>query len=71
MHKKCLVTKLFHLLHSILDNHEELKLSGDEVGKIRELKIKIKKDLIRDTAEIEVFAVDIISKLWDEKIETA
>ena len=67
MHKKCMMMKFFHLIHSVLENHEALGLSDEEVKKIRDLKIKTKKDIIKSTAEIDLLAVDIMARLWEEK----
>lgn len=67
----CLGEKFFHFAHTILENREEIGLAEDDARKIRELKIKTKKDLILDTAGIEVAGVDILSRLWDEKVDLA
>ena len=69
MCKECLKEKFFHFAHLVLENREELGLSEEDARKIKELKIRTKKDLIRDKAEIEILAVDIFAKLWDEKAD--
>ena len=70
MHKKCCFTeKFFHFTHSVLENYEELGLTDEDAKKIRELKIGTKKSLIRNTAEVELFTVDIIVKLHEDKPE--
>ena len=69
MCKGCLSDRFFHFAHMIVENKEELGLVEDTARKIRELKIQIKKDLIRDKADIEVIGVDVLAKLWDQKID--
>ena len=68
MHNKCCFKeKFFHFAHSILENHEELGLTDENVKKVRELKIGTKKSLIRNTAEAELITVDIIASLYTDK----
>jgi len=67
--KCCFAEKFFHFAHSILENYEELGLTDEDAKKIRELKIGTKKSLIRNTAEVELFTVDIIVKLHEDKPE--
>jgi hypothetical protein len=71
MHKKCMTIKLFQMMHSILENQDELKLSDEEARKVRDLKIRTKKDLIKDTADIDLLVVDIIAELHNEKMDLA
>jgi len=61
--------KIFCKLHFALANQEKLDLSDDQVAKIRELKMSLKKDLIKRDAEIDVISVDIKSKLREDKID--
>ena len=70
MHNKCcFAEKFFHFAHSILENHEELGLTDENVKKVRDLKIGTKKSLIRNKAEVELLMVDIISSLYAAKPE--
>jgi hypothetical protein len=69
MCKKCMIEKFFHFAHTVLENREELGLTEENARKIKELKIKTKKDLIRDKADIEILAVDIFAKLWEPKVD--
>ena len=70
MHNKCcFAEKFFHFTHSILENHEELGLTDENVKKVRDLKIGTKKSLIRNKAEVELLMVDIISSLYAAKPE--
>ncbi len=50
-------------------NQDELDLSDKQLEKIEDLKINVKKDLIKRNAEIDLIGVDIKSRLRDEKID--
>ena len=65
MHAMCLKAKFFNLAHSILENHHEIDLSEDNFQKVKELKIKTKKEFIKTCAEVEMMGIDIMAKLWD------
>ncbi len=54
----------------ILENKKELGLSDEQVKKIKDLKIKTKKDLIRKKAELDILALDIKGELWKGTIDT-
>jgi hypothetical protein len=69
--KKGLGDKFFCKAHMILKKKEELGLSDKQVKKIKDLKIKTKKDLIRKKAEIDIIALDIKVAMHGEKINTA
>lgn len=62
--------KLFRKAHFILKNQEELGLSDEQVKKIKNLKLEAKKDLIKKKAEIDVIAVDIKAKMWEDAVDT-
>lgn len=53
----------------IVKNQEELGLSDEEVNKIKDLKVAMKKDMIRKKAEIDVLALDIKAGLWGDEID--
>ena len=57
--------------HLILANKEKLGLSDGQVTKIKELKMKTKKDLIRKAAEIKILALDIKAGMWKDPINTS
>ncbi|MBN2144419.1 MAG: hypothetical protein JW774_07340 [Candidatus Aureabacteria bacterium] len=61
--------KLFNKLHRIIMDKEDLKISDEQFTKIKDLKHNIKKELIRKQAEIDILAIDIKSKLWEDKID--
>lgn len=73
-HKKgqdghCIKKVLFHRFHSIIKNQDSLNISDKQISKIKELKISIKKDLIKQNAEIDIVKLDMKLKLWDEAID--
>ena len=71
MHKQCLGSKFFHMAHTIFENHEELGFSEENLRKVKDLKINTKKNLIRSTAEVDIIAVDIMAKMWEESPDMA
>ena len=56
--------------HMILMNKDELELADEQVDKVKAAKRKAKKDLIKQNAEIEIIALDIKAKMWDEVVDT-
>jgi len=71
MHKECLGSKFFHMAHAIFENHVELGFSEENLHKVKDLKINTKKSLIRSTAEIDIVAVDIMAKMWEDSPDMA
>lgn len=67
--EKGLDEKIFYKAHFLMKNQEELGLSDEQVEKIKDLKVDVKKDLIKKDAEIEILAVDIKAKLYEDKID--
>ena len=66
MHKECLSNKFFHMAHAIFENQSELGFSTENIHKVKELKINMKKSLIKATAEVETIGVDIMAKMWED-----
>lgn len=64
-------SKMFYKAHFILKNQEELKLSDEQITKIKGLKIETKKNLIKQKAEIEIVALDIKAEMWKDTIDVA
>ena len=62
--------KFFCKAGMMLKNQEELGLSDEQAGKIKDLKIKTKKDLIRKNAEIEIIVLDLKSAMCGDQIDT-
>ncbi|MFC1576484.1 Spy/CpxP family protein refolding chaperone [Candidatus Omnitrophota bacterium] len=55
----------------MLSNKDELGLTDAQVKKVKELKVKTKKDLIKKKAEIDIVALDIKAQMWEDPIDTA
>lgn len=68
--KKGLEDKFSCKAHMILMNKEELGLSDKQVAKIKDLKLKTKKDAIRKKAEIDILALDIKAAMYGDTIDT-
>lgn len=55
--------------HCLLESKEELGLSADQVKKIQDLKLNLKKEMIRKEAELKVLKVDLMAAMksddWD------
>lgn len=58
-----------HKAMAILKNQEELGLSDEQVEKIKELKISVKKDSIRRKADIDILVLDIKAASWGDTID--
>ncbi|MDD4954836.1 MAG: hypothetical protein PHP17_02215 [Candidatus Omnitrophica bacterium] len=71
MHKKCLCSIFFHIARHAWENQEELKFSDNDVRKIAALKIETKKLMIKNEAETETIALDIMAGLWAENPDAA
>jgi Spy/CpxP family protein refolding chaperone len=65
---KGLKEKFFHKAHFMLKNKKKLGLSTEQVKKIKDLKIKTKKDLIKRKASIDIIAIDVKVQLWEDVI---
>ena len=61
--------KFSHKAYFMLDNQDELGLSEKQVQSIKDLKISVKKDMIRQEAEIEVIGIDLRSKLHGNPVD--
>jgi len=68
-HKYGLDKKVLKKFHLILTHKDDLGLSDEQVKKIKGLKIKTKKNLIKQKAEIDLIKIDIKSSLWEDKID--
>ena len=66
-----LAGSFFHKAHHLLKAQEELKLSEEQVQSIRDLKLDVSKNLIRQHAEIEILELDIQSQLRGDKFDVA
>ena len=53
----------------MLKNEEELGLSADQVKKIKDIKMSVKRGLIQKNAEIDLVALEIKGLLYEEKVD--
>ena len=68
---KPLDKKVLKKLHMIFNHQDELGISDDQLAKIKELKIALKKDLIQKEADIDLVKVDVRSALYEDEINLA
>lgn len=67
---QCPITRKFMMkAHALLENQKELGLSADQVKTIKDLKLQMEKDSIRQKADQEIFQLDLKSKLGEDKID--
>ena len=59
------------MAHAIFENQAELGFSEENLRKVKDLKINTKKSLIKSTAEIDIIAVDIMAKMWEDSADMA
>jgi len=61
--------KFFGKAHFLLENKDEIGLSEAQVKDIKDLKMNVKKMLIRQEAEIDIIALDIKSGLMGHPVD--
>jgi hypothetical protein len=64
-----LVEKFMKKAHFFLDNQSEIGLTDEQVTKINTLKMDMKKTMIRNMAEHEIFMLDMKSKLSEPALD--
>jgi Spy/CpxP family protein refolding chaperone len=69
--KKSIEGKFFKTIRLIYLYQDELKVSDEQLDQIKELKLALKKDLIRKKADIEVIKADIHSLLYEDEVDVA
>lgn len=69
--KDDLKSKFFHKVHFILDHADELGLTEAKQEEIKNLKYKVKKELIRNGAEVDVLKIDIKRALYGHAIDVS
>ena len=60
--------KFFKKVRMIFHHQDELGISDDQLAKIKELKVALKKDLIQKEADIDLVKVDIRSALYEDEV---
>jgi len=66
--KKSTKDMFFKKVHMIYIYQDEIGVSDKQLEKIKELKIGLKKDIIKKKADIEVIAVDIKALLYEDDV---
>ena len=61
--------KVLKRIHLVIENQDALEASDSQIEKLKELKMRLKKDLIQRKAAIDLIGVDIKSKLWADDID--
>jgi len=61
-------SKVYKKAYYLLKNEDELDLTDEQVKKIKDLKIAVKKDLITRKAELDLIKIDIQTMLHEDKI---
>ncbi|HOY09380.1 MAG TPA: Spy/CpxP family protein refolding chaperone [Candidatus Omnitrophota bacterium] len=61
--------EFFKKAQMLLKHQEELKLSVEQVGKVKYLKLNVKKDLVMKGAQIKVIGLDVQSLLWEDAVD--
>lgn len=69
--KDDLKSKFFHKVHFILDHADELGLTEAKQEEIKDLKYKVKKELIHNDAEVDVLKIDIKRALYGHAIDVS
>lgn len=70
-HKDDLESKFYRKAMLVYKKRDELGLSEKQAKSVKSLKLEAKKDLIRKKAEIEIIALDIKAKLWEDEVDAA
>lgn len=65
---RSLEAKFFHKAHFLIENQEKIGLTEDQIKTIKALKTDVMKNLLRQEAEIEVLAIDVQAKLWEDPV---
>jgi len=67
-YSKSVKDKFFKKVHAIYANQEKLGISDKQLNKVKDLKLALKKEIIRKDADIEILKIDIKSLLYADKI---
>lgn len=67
--KEGLEAKFYSKVKFMLTNYEELGLTDKQIEAIKALKFKVKRDLIKTDADIDIAKVDMKVELWKDKYD--
>ena len=65
-----IMSKFFHTSHEILEHKTELGLTEEQVKSVKDLKLDMEKRSIKQMADMQIFMLDIKSKLGEDKVDT-
>jgi Spy/CpxP family protein refolding chaperone len=68
-HKKSIKAKFFKKVKMVYLYQDELNINDSQLDQIRELKIALKKDVIKKQADLDIIKVDIRSLLYEDEID--
>jgi hypothetical protein len=71
MKTPCLGELFCHIAHHAWEYQDELGMSDADVQKIMELKIKTKKEHLKNEAQVECLSLDIMAGIWAPKPDAA
>jgi len=57
--------------HFLLENKTDVGLTDDQVKTIKELKLQMEKDSVRQSSDMKTFILDLKSKLSEDKVDVA
>jgi len=69
-HGQCPITDKFMMkAHFLLENKSDIGLTDDQVKTVKDLKLQMEKDSIRQSADKKTFMLDLKSKLAEDKVD--
>jgi Spy/CpxP family protein refolding chaperone len=68
-HQKSIQEKFFKKVKMLHRYQDELNVTDNQLEQIRELKITLKKELIKKKADIEIISLDIRSLLYEDEVD--
>lgn len=69
-HYQCPIASKFMMkAHFLLEQKNEIGLTEDQVKTIKDLKLQMEKDSLRQSADMKTFMLDLHSKLGEDKVD--
>jgi Spy/CpxP family protein refolding chaperone len=66
-----LESNFYNQTHKILEHNKELALSDDQIKEIKSIKKQVKKDLVKQDADINALEVEINTLMWEAPLSLA
>lgn len=70
-HDPSLEDKFYDKVEILMAHQDHLGISDDQMKKVKEIKIKTKKEIIKTNADIDIIAVDLKAAMWEDPMDTA